>query len=200
MGSNAVSGAATGASAGAVFGPVGAVVGGVVGAIFGFGADKKAKEARKFMRKANALRTDTAMLRSFAEQRLLLRQGQLAQATGLAQGVASGAELESSGTQGVLSSVRNQMFDNFLLGQSILDEQLDANTFERKANAKQQQATDIMGMLDGLSSIASIIPQGKGKSASHFSGVSPASFGAFDTTLVTPGGIQTVNSGATYNG
>lgn len=197
MPSGAITGVAQGAAAGAAFGPWGAVIGGAIGGIAGLASDKKAKEARRLLKKANALRTDSAMLRSFSEQRLLLRQAQLAQTTNTAGAVASGAELESSGFQGVRSSIQTQMFDNFLLGQSILNEQLDSNVYERKAGAKAGQAKDIMGMVTLGSQLVGLIPQPGAKPApttygpeSAFGLTSPNLSNAFDTTLINPGGIQ----------
>lgn len=202
MGSNTTTGIAQGAAAGATFGPIGAGIGALVGAFTGLAADKKAKQARKLVKKANALRTDAAMLRSFAEQRLLLRQAQFAQATALATGAGSGAEIESSGTQGVRASIQNQMYDNFLLGQSTLNEQLDANVFERQAGTKLGQAQDIMGMFSLAASLTSIIPHGtKSPDATTYGAdspngpLAPSLESAFDTTLVSPGGLQTVNTG-----
>ncbi len=199
--SNTISGVAQGVAAGASFGPVGAVIGGIAGGVFGLGADRKAREAKRLNKKANALRTDATMLRSFAEQRLLLRQAQLAQAQALAAGAASGAELDSSGAQGLRASVRTQMFDNFLLGQSILNEQLDANVYENKARAKLGQAQDIMGLLSFSTQLVGLIPHGNGKQDATTYGpdsqngpLAPSLKSAFDTTLITPGGLQTTNT------
>lgn len=212
MASGAISGVASGAAAGAAFGPWGAVIGGALGGIGGLLADDKAKEGRRLLKKSNALRTDSAMLRSFAEQRLLLRQAQLAKSTALAQGVASGAEIDSSGSQGVRASIQNQMLDNFLLGESILDEQLDANVFEARAGKKFGQSQDILGMVDLAASLSSLIPQ-KGTSpggagaavpgaalgaAGLAGGVAAASLGSVSSQLVTPGGLQSVVSKGGY--
>ncbi len=196
MPSGAITGVTQGASAGAAFGPWGAVIGAVAGGLLGLGADKQAAKARKYTKKANALRTDATILRSFAEQRVLLRQAQLARATGLASGVASGAEIDSSGTQGVLSSVRNQMFDNFLLGESILNEQLDANVYQARAGDAVNKSQDIMGYLSLGAQLSQLIPQRNPSSAPNSA---PDLNSAFDTTLITPGGIQTVQSGGAYN-
>lgn len=216
MGSNTTSGAIQGAAAGAQVGGVyGAIIGLVAGGIMGSQADKKAKEARRLIKKANALRTDSAMLRSFSEQRLLLRQAQLAQATTIAAGVASGAELDSSGTQGVFASIQQQKYDNFLLGQSILNEQLDANSFETSAQKLLGQEKDIMGLLTLGTQVASLIPVGGGGDGTRKNNAGQTVYpggtfqnsqtggsifgSAFDTSLVTPGGIQTVNSGGAFD-
>ncbi len=205
---NTISGVAQGASAGAAFGPWGAVIGGAIGGIVGLGADKKAKEAKRLMKKANALRTDATMLRSFAEQRLLLRQAQLATAQAQAAGLASGAELDSSAARGINASLRNQMFDNFNLGESILNEQLDANVFENRAKAKLGQAQDTMGLLGFATQLVGLIPQGGDKGRTNNMGQplleggtlqNPATGGSvwgssWDTPLVRPGGIQTLNT------
>ncbi len=199
---NTINGVAQGASAGAAFGPWGAVIGGVIGGLVGLSADDKAKEAKRLLKKANRLRTDATMLRSFAEQRLLLRQAQLAQAQATAASAASGADLDSSGAQGLRNSVRNQMFDNFLLGQSILNEQLDANVYENKAKAKLGQAQDAMGLLAFGTQLVGLIPQGnkdnpKSTTYGPDSGngmTAPSLQNAFDTTLVNPGGLQTTNT------
>ena len=199
MPSGTVTGIGSGAAAGAAFGPVGALVGGILGGLAGGQADRQAREARRLLKKANALRTDSTMLRSFAEQRLLLRQGQLAQAQAVASGVASGADISSSGTQGMQSSIRAQMFDNFLLGESILDEQLDANVFEARAKDKLGKAQDIMGLIQFGTSLVGLIPHGPKDSATPGSSVggtvtSPVRdietvFGG--KQLVVPQGIQT---------
>lgn len=205
---NTISGVAQGASAGAAFGPWGAVIGGVIGGLTGLGADQKTKEAKRLMKKANALRTDATMLRSFAEQRLLLRQAQLAAAQAQAAGVSSGAELDSSAAQGISASLRNQMFDNFKLGESILNEQLDANVFENKAKAKLGQAQDTMGLLGFATQLVGLIPQGSGGQRRNDAGQTLLPGGtlqnpntgtsvwgsSFDTPLVRPGGLQTLNT------
>lgn len=205
---NTISGVAQGASAGAAFGPWGAVIGGAIGGIVGLGADKKAKQARRLLKKANALRTDATMLRSFAEQRLLLRQAQLAAAQAQAAGVSSGAELDSSAAQGINASLRNQMFDNFKLGESILNEQLDANVFENRARAKLGQSQDVMGLLGFATQLVGLIPQGGDGQRRNDAGQPLLEGGtlqnpntgtsvwgsSFDTPLVRPGGLQTLNT------
>ena len=197
MGSNTTAGIGQGVSAGAAFGPWGAVIGGVIGGLAGLMGDEKAAKARRYVKKANALRTDATMLRSYAEQRLLLRQAQLAAATSLSNSANSGAEIDSSGAQGLRASIVTQSYDNYLLGQSILNQQLDANFYEAKAGTQLRQSQDIMGMLQLGAQLTSLIPRNTDQNTPR---TAKSLNNAFDTTLVTPGGIQTVNSGATYLG
>ncbi len=191
--SQAIQGAGQGAATGAqIGGGWGALIGGGIGLLTGLGSDRKVKEAQALVRKANALRTNSTILRSFAEQRTLLRQANLVRMSALAASAASGAELESSGAQGIQASIRTQSYDNFLLGQSILNEQLDANQFEAKASRKLQQAGEIMSLFGGGMELAQLIPNTSGTNQPVQTANQPSDLMTFgDRNLVNSGGIQT---------
>jgi hypothetical protein len=155
-----IGGVAQGAVAGSAFGVPGAVVGGILGGVGGLFGSKAKKRARRYARRANQLREQTYRLRSFAEQRNLLRQGQVAASAAASEFAGSGADVESSGFQGVAASVYTQMLDNFLIGQSILDKQLQANVYSEKAGKAAAQADTIGGLMGAAAVITSMIPQG----------------------------------------
>lgn len=155
-----IGGVAQGASVGAAFGVPGAVIGGVLGGIGGLFSGKAKKKARRYTRRANALREQTYRLRSFAEQRNLLRQGQVQAAAVLAEAPSTGADAASSVFQGVAGSVYTQMLDNYRIGQAILNKQLEANVYSEKAGKAANQADMIGGLMGAASILVANIPQG----------------------------------------
>lgn len=154
-----ISGVASGASAGASFGPWGAVIGGVIGGVGGLLAGNSKKKAKKYVRKANALREQTYRLRSFAEQRNLLRQGQVQAAAAIAGATTTGADVSSSGFQGVNASVWKQMLDNYMVGEEILGQQLQANVYDAKAGKAVARADTIGDILGAGAVLSQAIPR-----------------------------------------
>lgn len=161
----AIGGAAQGAAAGAAFGPWGAAIGGVIGGVAGLFGGKAEKKANKAMKAANAEREKAYRLRSFAEQRNLLRQGQVAGAAAIASASAQGVDVASSGAQGARSSIYNQLLDQFVVGETILNDQLQANRFEAKAGKYAGQASTIMDSIGALSTLSQAIPMPSKKAA-----------------------------------
>lgn len=154
-----IGGIASGASTGSAFGLPGAIVGGVVGGISGLLGGNAKKKARKYAKKANNLRESVYRLRSFAEQRNLLRQGQVQAAQVTALAPASGADVESSGFQGMNASVYKQMLDNYMIGDTILTNQLQANVYESKSGKAMNQADIIQSLTGFASGLVSAIPR-----------------------------------------
>jgi len=155
-----IAGVAQGAAAGAAFGPVGAVIGGAIGLAGGLISGGAKKKARRAQRRANALRQETARLRSFAEQRNLLRQAQVAQAQGLATAAQSGADVASSGAQGVKASVYTQMIDSFLLGEDLFGTQVAANKQDMNVGKYLERADTVSGIMAAGAKLATLIPHG----------------------------------------
>lgn len=151
-----VAGTAQGAAAGGQVGGVyGAIIGGVIGLGAGLWSSKKRKQARRMAAGAAALRQDAVILRQFAEQRTLIRQGQVAAAGFAGNQVNSGADISSSQYQGVRSSVYTQLMDNFLLGEKALQDQIVANKLDKDSAKKQAEANSIMAVLNVGSSASS---------------------------------------------
>jgi hypothetical protein len=155
-----IGGVAQGAAAGSVFGVPGAIIGGALGGVAGLLGVGKKKKARRYARKANELRERTYALRSFAEQRNLLRQGQVQAASALAEAPSTGADSTSSVFQGVVGSIYTQMLDNYLVGEQIVKNQLTANVYEEKSGKALNQADLIAGLTSAASSLVGQIPQG----------------------------------------
>jgi len=143
-GSDVLGGAASGAAAGSAAGPWGAVIGGVVGAIGGILGGKAKKKAKKATRRANELDRQAARLRSFAEQRNLLRTGQAVAAASVNSSVSQGVDASSSAFQGSRSSIYTQLLDNFLLGEAIVTKQEQRNEQLAKADKAAGQYDSIM--------------------------------------------------------
>jgi hypothetical protein len=158
----AIQGAASGAAAGAAFGPWGAAIGGVVGGVAGLFGGKKKKKANKAIKRANALKEQAYRLRSFAEQRNLLRQGQIAGASAIAAAGNQGVDISSSAFQGARSSIYNQLLDQFNVGETILNDQLMAGVQEQKASKYAGQANTIMDSIGAISTLTQAIPHGGG--------------------------------------
>lgn len=166
---------AQGAQAGGqIGGGYGALIGGILGFAVGIGASRKRQKARADVAGANALRQDAAILRSFAEQRTLIRQGQVYAATAQSAYANSGADIASSGAQGVRSSVYTQLMDNFLLGEKMIQDQIRANVLDKDAVKNQQSADSILAIFGGGSKVAGSFGGGSYSSA-------PSTVGATNT-------------------
>jgi hypothetical protein len=155
-----ISGIAGGASAGSSFGPYGAIIGGIVGGVAGIGIAGKKRKANRLINQANKLRERTYRLRSFAEQRNLLRTGQVQAASILASAPGSGVDVASSGVQGQNASIWAQLLDNYLVGSAILQNQLDANGLEQRAGKAIGKANTMSDLLSAGISLTRAIPRG----------------------------------------
>ncbi len=153
-----ISGIAGGASAGSSFGPYGAIIGGIVGGVAGIGIAGKKRKANRLINQANKLRERTYRLRSFAEQRNLLRTGQVQAASVLASAPGSGVDVASSGVQGQNASIWAQLLDNYLVGSAILQNQLDANGLEQRAGKAIGRANTMSDILSAGISLTRAIP------------------------------------------
>ncbi len=185
-----IGGIAGGAATGAAFGPVGAVIGGAIGGIGGLLSAGAKKKARKYTRKANALREQAYKLRSFAEQRTLLRQGQIQAASVIASAPGTGADVSSSGFQGINASVWKQMLDNYSVGAELLNTQLQANVFEEKAGKQVARAETIGDIMNAGSMLINAIPRGTGGSGSGwtYDGALPSASNGNGVTTYPVGG------------
>jgi hypothetical protein len=143
---------AQGAKAGySVGGGWGALIGGVLGFGAGLWSSGRRKKARKLQAGARALRQDAVLVRSFAEQRNLLRAGQVQAAMAQQSVYNSGADVESSASQGIQSSIYTQLMDNFLIGEKIVGDQIRANAMDQSASRETAKADAIQA---GVSAIA----------------------------------------------
>ncbi len=172
--------------AGSAFGPPGAVIGGLLGGLGGALSAKAKKKARKYTKKANALREQVYRLRSFAEQRNLLRQGQVQAAAALSSSVDAGADVGSSAFQGVSGSIYTQMLDNYLLGENIVNKQIKANAYEQKAGKAQDSAYTINSLMGTAAGLVGVLPKG-GRPGGDLSPVDTSYLDAYRR----PGGLQT---------
>lgn len=120
-------------------------------AAFGVRAAKKEASAAKREQKAKRLQ-------KFVEQRRLLREARQAEATALASGVSQGVGIESSGVQGVLSSLATQKRDQFTVSSVI--GKIQEGAFKRRMQAAQ--ARTVSGVLGGLSKAAFSMHQAGG--------------------------------------
>lgn len=144
---------AQGAKAGySVGGGWGALIGGVLGFGAGLWSSGRRKKARMFTAGAKALRQDAVLVRSFAEQRQLIRTGQVQASMAQSAVQNSGADAsESSAYQGIRSSVYTQLMDNFLIGEKIVQDQIMANVYDRQSAEQTAKADAIQA---GVSAIA----------------------------------------------
>lgn len=149
---------AEGAKAGySVGGGWGALIGGVIGFGTGLWTSGRREKARRAQAGAKALRQDAVLVRSFAEQRTLLRQGQAAAAQAQASIQNSGVDASgSSAYQGIRSSVYTQLMDNFLIGEKIVQDQIQANALDERAAQQTKKANEIQGFFTSLTSGASM--------------------------------------------
>lgn len=171
MASGAATGAVQGVASGAAFGPVGAVIGGVAGMLFGAFGDKAKARARLYTARANTLRENAYKLRSFAEQRNLLRQGQVTAAAGLNSAAAMGADVSSSAFQGSTGSIYSQLIDNYLTGANILGYQLEANKYDLMAGKQAGRVNTYSDILGAASQLVRAIPHSASKPSVDVSGV-----------------------------
>ncbi len=80
----------------------------VLAGISKIGSLLSGRKARKRRRRARQAQLDIGRIRNFQSRRVALQQFRQAQAQALLGGVASGAELESSGVQGSVASLGSQ--------------------------------------------------------------------------------------------
>ena len=145
---------AKGAQAGySVGGGWGALIGGVIGFGTGLWTSGRREKARRREAGARALRQDAVLVRSFAQQRTLIREGQAAAATAQSSIQNSGVDASgSSAYQGIRSSVYTQLMDNFLLGEKVVQDQIQANAMDQSAAKETQKANEIQGFFSALTS------------------------------------------------
>jgi len=163
MASSAVSGALGGAAKGfAVGGPIGAVIGGLAGLFGGRSADK----AKRYRRLASAEEQKGVDLQQARQRRDLVRAMFLARGEALAAGASQETGgLESSGVQGVLSSVSTQGVANSRLFENLVTLQKNQQYYLKKAGKAQDTANTISGLLDEVASSGVSFKFGKKKPA-----------------------------------
>lgn len=98
------------------------------------------REATVKANRAAALEQQVGLLQAYAQRRNMLREGQVNEANALVQGVASGADLGSSGIQGVLASIRSQEAGNVALSDAMVGKQTAAGQLNRDAADAQSKA------------------------------------------------------------
>lgn len=151
MASQVLSGSAQGAATGyKVSGSwIGAVVGAVVGGVGGIFGD----DAAKYRRKANKEEQRSAELQQVAQRRAIWRSMYLARQEAVA---AAGAQetggLQSSGPQGVLSSISTKGTSNLMLFDALIARQRMQQYYLKKAGKKQEAADMIGGLINAAGS------------------------------------------------
>ena len=148
-------------------------------------ANKKAIKGSKERRKAD-------LMQQFLKRREMLQQYRMQQATALAGGVASGADIESSGVQGVMSSLGSQAAYNVTTEANIIGKESAAFKYDMQSAKYAGQAAmwgtvaDIAGSISGFFSGGAFSSAGgtqttkPGYTASSFD--TPSMIGDLNTT------------------
>lgn len=139
-------GAAQGAAAGSVFGGWGAAIGGVIGGIGGFFGGSKAKKAKKYMKKANAVQKEREQNAVEAQYLQMLREARMQRAGSLAASTNLGISTSSLSTS-ALSSIGSQAQYNVqFLGEDRRLFSLYAKYMEKAGQAVDMYKTIFTGL------------------------------------------------------
>lgn len=148
----AAQGAEVGAKAG---GPWGAVIGAIVGGIAGGFAGDKRRKAKRYLKKAQAVRRQQQTMQLAVQRRDLVRQMRIQRAQAVAAG-ASDEGVQSSAVIGATASVSSQ-------GKSAVgyfDKQISLDNlyqqFMTKAGRAAEQANEIQSYMNMISSAVNI--------------------------------------------
>ena len=113
---------------------------------------KDASRSAKHTDKANAARHKADLMSQFIKRRQMLQQFRMAQAQATAGAVSSGAELESSGYQGVRSALTTNAYYNLNTEERILGQENQAFGEDKMAASAQASAA----MWNTVSQVAGI--------------------------------------------
>ena len=132
----------------------------------------KAGKANKASRKGSKERRKADLMSQFLKRRQMLQEYRMAQATVSSQAVASGAGLESSGIQGVQSSITAQTYYNLNAEERIIAAESKAFDYDMMASRQSEQAAlwstigsiagTFAGGLGGAGSAAGLVGQAFG--------------------------------------
>lgn len=154
-GAGAVSGAVQGYATG---GPVGAVL----GAVGGFFSGQASARARVYATRAAKTQKVMQAIQGAVQRRELVRQGYIARAEQLAAAAGAGEYgTMSSGFGGAMGSLMSRTTRNIQLFDAFARDQVQANFWLGKAEAKSAKASNIQGLTQLATTAAGFIPQGQ---------------------------------------
>lgn len=154
-GGGAAAGAAQGAAAGAAFGPWGALVGAVIGGAVGYFSGAEKKLAKKYGKKAAAVRRQQQTMQLAIQRRDLVRQSRMARAQAVSAG-ASESGVRSSAVTGATSSLDSQTtsalayFDTQVANDNLYQQ------FAAKAGKHAQRAAGMDSILGSAAGVAGV--------------------------------------------
>ncbi len=134
----------------AAFSSIGAGISAAVGVLGAVGAAKAGSKASKADKKAAQARAKIAKLENAKSRRNVVREQRILRGQALARGATSGGSIQSSGTQGELSSLASQ--ERFNIG--FLDESSALNTIASNQEIRASGARGDQALFAGLSNAA----------------------------------------------
>lgn len=156
--SGATAGAATGATVGAAGGPfgagIGALVGGAIGAIGGFFGGKKAKKAKKYLKRASAIQSQREANVVSDQYRQMLRTARVARAGSMAASIASDITTSSLATS-ALSSIGSQAQYNV---QFLAEDRRLFSIYKNYMEKAGQLANDYQNIMSGIQLFSNAVP------------------------------------------
>jgi hypothetical protein len=151
----AIGGAAQGAAAGAqIAGPYGAIVGAVIGGVMGFMKGSKERASRLAFNKYTGITRDISYADAGINRRDAVRSWRIQEAQQRAAAASETGGLESSAPRGALSSAASQRTFNLGFFDWRVSMFQTSQFYLDKAGKYAAQASNIGGLMQGLSSAA----------------------------------------------